>query len=477
MSVGRTVPMGVLRRSSRVGLICILVNVNTARSPISRVIMTDSVRKGRKTKKPEYDLPLKKGDCLILPPLVSPNAVIETTVGEHTVLDLFCGAGGMSLGFLDAGFGIALGIDHDAWACQTYTANIPTKVQEYDLSSFESKEDLQAFLEANGAANVTGVVGGPPCQGFSRVGRGRIRHRNRLNGHDEHLKDQRNDLYRAFVECISVVRPLFFVMENVPDLDRFLDDDGKTCLADRIEQEFKELKYKVERRILNAEDFGVPQSRLRLFFLGVREDSGLELIWPDPEVCRITYGRQTLRNAIGDLPAVTDGHMNRKIAYAGGADTWLRRWYRKGMEGNEGAIFDHITRLHRQDDKEAFKLLQEGQKYTDLPAEYRRYQSESFKDKYRKLIWNEPSWTITAHIKRDGYRYIYPDNEHPRTISLREAARIQSFPDRWRFCGYRSNAFDQIGNAVPPLLSRAFGRVIKAQLDGRELGDDPLVTG
>ncbi|MDQ6659591.1 MAG: DNA cytosine methyltransferase [Chloroflexota bacterium] len=117
----------------------------------------------------------------------------------------------------------------------------------------------------------------------------------------------------------------------------------------------------------------------------------------------------------------------------------------------------------------------EGQCYVDIEEADRRYRSDIFRDKYRKLIWEEPSWTLTAHIRRDSYRYIHPEIEPPRTISLREAARIQSFPDHWRFCGHRSNAFAQIGNAVPPLLSRAMARCIMAQLPGGEETPDPLM--
>jgi len=193
--------------------------------------------------------------------------------------------------------------------------------------------------------------------------------------------------------------------------------------------------------------------------------------WPDAQAAREIYGGiQTVRDAIGDLPSVSDGHFLREMPYnLPASDNPLIMWYRRGLsEEHCNLIFDHITRPHREDDKAYFRMLQEGQKYIDLPKEYRRYKDNIFKDKYRKLIWDRPSWTITAHIKRDGYRYIHPETEPPRTISVREAARIQSFPDRWRFCGYRSNAFTQIGNAVPPLLSLAIARVIKAQLEGQD---------
>ena len=137
--------------------------------------------------------------------------------------------------------------------------------------------------------------------------------------------------------------------------------------------------------------------------------------------------------------------------------------------GRADRLFDHITRAHREDDKIIFRLMSEGEYFVDVPESLRRYRSDIFRDKYRKLLWDEPSWTVTAHLKKDSYRYIHPDREQARTISLREAARIQSFPDRWRFAGYRSNAFAQVGNAVPPLLARAIAGTIARQLRSKGL--------
>lgn len=456
---------------------------------------TTDIAKGRVTKRPEYDLPTTKGDCLDIPPILpilyagkdndqEPGIVSPVVSGKDlhsdnsltlntTIVDLFCGAGGMSLGFEDAGFNVVLGVDFNSWACRTFAANVPAQVV---VKNIEQIRDFNVFFTRYGITEVAGIVGGPPCQGFSRVGKGRIRHQNRLNGYTEPREDPRNGLYKQFLAAVEALKPLFFVMENVPDMDSYADDEG--LLAERIEAEFRALNYRVSRRVLIAADFGVPQRRSRLFFVGFHERLGRDFVWPDPQLMASEYGIQSLRQAIGDLPEITDGQLARELPYTPHQKHWLSRWYRKGInEAHQNLIFDHITRPHREDDKEYFRMLGEGQRFVDLPEEARRYRSDIFQDKYRKLKWDEPSWTVTAHLRRDSYRYIHPQLEPPRTISVREAARLQSFPDRWRFCGHRSNAFEQVGNAVPPLLARAIAREVFAQITQIPQPLDPLLTG
>jgi len=268
------------------------------------------------------------------------------------------------------------------------------------------------------------------------------------------------------------LKPLFFVMENVPDLDSYEDENG--LLTNQIESAFRSLNYRVAHKILLASDFGVPQNRSRLFFVGLHESLGIDVCWPDSAGSRQLYGVQTLRTVINDLPCVSDGHLKREMPYHAQLTGWLQRWFRAETE-QQHIIFDHITRPHREDDKADFRQSEEGQCFVDVPEERRRYRADIFPDKYRKLMWDSPAWTITAHMRRDSYRYIHPQQEPPRTLSVREAARLQSFPDRWRFAGYRSNAFTQIGNAVPPLLARALARVIMAQLTGHNIDPDPLL--
>ncbi|MDQ6659589.1 MAG: DNA cytosine methyltransferase [Chloroflexota bacterium] len=319
-------------------------------------VVAENTLLGHRTKRPEYDLPRARGDKLELPPLVvGTPAFLENH--QPTVVDLFCGAGGMSLGFESAGFRTVLGVDCDHWASQTFAAHIPAKGIVQDLNSITN---FRAFFTEYGVHQVTGIIGGPPCQGFSRVGRGRIRHRDRLKGHTELQPDSRNHLYRQYLAAVEALRPLFFVMENVPDLDHYEDDDG--LLADHIQAEFERLDYVVDRRILLASDFGVPQNRSRLFFVGFHQSLGKTFCWPDHKAARKLYGVQSLRAAIGDLPIVADGHLARCIPYEVTSESWLHRWYRGGMqEGQEHLLFDHLTRPHREDDKKVFRGMQEGQ--------------------------------------------------------------------------------------------------------------------
>jgi DNA (cytosine-5)-methyltransferase 1 len=202
----------------------------------------------------------------------------------------------------------------------------------------------------------------------------------------------------------------------------------------------------------------VPQHRMRLFIVGLR--SGEEFIWPSPGA------RHTLRDAIGDLPAVPGGQREDCIPYHGRPTTALQRRLREAVPDEHlSLVFDHITRAVRPDDAEAFSLMKEGGTYDDLPAHLQRYRSDIFTDKYKRLEWDELSRSITAHIAKDGYWYIHPDQD--RTLSIREAARIQTFPDWFRCAGTPSHRYLQTGNAVPPLLAEAIGRRLITALSNR----------
>jgi DNA (cytosine-5)-methyltransferase 1 len=206
--------------------------------------------------------------------------------------------------------------------------------------------------------------------------------------------------------------------------------------------------------------YGVPQFRQRLILVALRD--GVAFRWPDE-----TPDKITVWNAIGDLPEVEGGWRPE-----GGAEGWtdydapkteFQRRMREGMNGKDASkVFDHITRPVREDDKRAFQLMDATTLYSDLPADVKRYRDDIFDDKYKKLDENDLSRTITAHIAKDGYWYIHPRQN--RTLTVREAARLQTFPDRFRFAGPPSAAFRQIGNAVPPAVGEHLGRAILASL-------------
>jgi len=225
----------------------------------------------------------------------------------------------------------------------------------------------------------------------------------------------------------------------------------------RIKQNFDD--YTIDWQILNAVDYGAPQKRQRLFVQGNR--IGQKVHWPKLHAAR---RHVTVRDAIGDLPDRTPPSLEEVLPYD--PQQPLTEYQQKMREGvrpdHENKIFGHIIRQVRDDDRLIFSLLKEGQKYRDLPAELQRYRTDIFDDKYWRLIYDQPSWTVTAHIRKDAYRYIHP--EHCRTLSIREFARLQSFPDRFLFAGPRTERLRQIGNAVPPFLARAIALVLHQQL-------------
>ncbi len=205
--------------------------------------------------------------------------------------------------------------------------------------------------------------------------------------------------------------------------------------------------YETEVAIVDAWRYGVPQHRQRLFVTALRDGKRFE--WPRPR--RVI----DLREAIGDLPRLGASTGSVEMSYKGPSRPFQVR-ARRGMRKDRKVVWDHVTRPVREDDRKAFKLMTPKTKYADLPLKLQRYRADIFDDKYKRLGWNERSRSITAHIAKDGYWYIHPAES--RTLTVREAARIQTFPDRFRFAGSRSHAFAQIGNAVPPSLAEAIGR-------------------
>lgn len=359
-----------------------------------------------------------------------------------TAIDLFCGAGGLSLGLREAGFTILVGADSDPTAVETHTANLGGLGYVGDLA------DPDAFLDRLrgwGIRSVDLVAGGVPCQPFSKAGRAKIRSLVSAGVRPDH--DPRADLWRSFVAIVAGLRPRAVLLENVPDLAVW--NDGAVLAG--LSGSLHELGYATDSMILNAHEFGVPQHRARLFLVGRRP--GMRFAWPHPVGSPVTVW-----DAIADLPEVPAGHRDDRAAY-GGPTTALARLLRRGVaESDSGWVYDHISRDVRADDAAAFAILKPGGTYTDLPEHLRRYRSDIFADKYKRLHWDSLSRSITAHIAKDGYWYIHP-TQH-RTLSIREAARIQTFPDWFRFAGRPSLRYKQIGNAVPPLLATAIGQAL-----------------
>jgi DNA (cytosine-5)-methyltransferase 1 len=217
--------------------------------------------------------------------------------------------------------------------------------------------------------------------------------------------------------------------------------------------------------VLDAVSYGVPQFRKRLFIVGRRKERPDEWLrrqpieWP---AARPKDEWITLESAIGDLPFSTPPCLEEKRTYDRPDDpTIYQRLMRQNVpDEDRGFVYDHVVRPVREDDQAVFAIMKPGDKYTDVPVEYRRYDDSKFEDKYYKLRPEVPGNTITAHMAKDGYRYIHWDSKQHRTLSPREAARIQSFGDHFRFTGSRTSRYRMIGNAVPPLLARALAEQI-----------------
>lgn len=366
-----------------------------------------------------------------------------------TALDLFCGAGGLSLGLRRAGFDVLVGADSDEWAVRTHDANLPGVSWCGDLS--DPTEFLNA-LSAWGIDSVDLLAGGVPCQPFSRAGSSRIRDLVQSGMRAAH--DVRADLWGSFVTVVEQLAPEAILVENVPDLPRW--DDGAVLTG--LYESLRALGYRVEARILDGPRFGIPQHRQRLILVGFK--GWRRPVWPEPIV-----GVVTLRDAIGDLPPIPRAQRSERLPYDGRRieSDYQQRMRSDLTPSEDGWINEHISRDVRPDDMEAFRLLRQGQTYIDLPERLRRYRSDVFTDKYKRLSWDELCRSITAHIAKDGYWYIHPDQH--RTLSIREAARVQTFPDSFRFAGTQTHRYKQIGNAVPVLLGEVVGRSILQTLD------------
>ncbi len=371
-------------------------------------------------------------------------------------VDLFCGGGGLSLGLEDAGFRVALAADHDPWSIETHSANMQGLAVEMDLSDEAEERRLVRLLKR---ADITLIAGGPPCQPFSRAGRSAIRHLVKEGKRDP--IDERKDLWQVWLRIVLAVQPKAVMLENVPDLA--LGDDLRVVRS--IVGKLEEAGYETHIDVVEAPELGVPQHRQRFILVALKSDTAFE--WPSPRP------RVNIWQAIGDLPPLGEGTGADDLPYKKPITPFQRR-ARLGVPDEDAkVVHDHVARAVRDDDREAFRLMTPTTRYSDLPEHLRRYRADTFDDKYKRHGKDELARSITAHIAKDGYWYIHPTEE--RTFTVREAARLQTFPDWYRFAGNRTHAYRQIGNAVPPLLAERIGRRILIAL-GHKVVEESNVT-
>lgn len=386
---------------------------------------------------------------------------------EPSFVDLFCGAGGASLGLKSAStngksFRSAASADIDKWALKTYWLNhreLPAdRVFNCDLLDDKNIEKILRVVEKE---NIILVVGGPPCQDFSLIGKkGRESARPVSETRFIDLPGSKN--YRAFVGAVLKFRPRFFVMENVTGI---LAANGGIA-GEEIKNDFSAV-YECDYIVLDATSFGIPQTRKRVFFIGVKKDSDNDSLAAGvlkeiiSRLQEISFEKVSLRQAIADLPPLESGRGKEftPAKYKKGRPSW----YQIVRRTDNGVLFNHTARPNNERDLILYRLLEPGEKASDVLKKYNRpelmiYRNDIFKDKYKKLHWVRPAGTIMAHLEKDGHGYIHP--EQVRSITVREAARIQSFPDDFIFLGPRGSQFRQVGNAIPPPFAKKIGEII-----------------
>lgn len=359
---------------------------------------------------------------------------------KYNVIDLFCGCGGFSKGFEEAGYKICFGIDMWSDATVTYKENFPdAKVLTEDISKISGMDILlQTELDRE---EVDVIIGGPPCQGFSVSGK-------RL------IDDERNKLYKSYVKIVEEIKPKLFVMENVPGLVRLF----KGKVAEQVIEDFTSIGYKVQMKILSADNYGVPQQRKRVFFVGLRVDlseNGLEYYYPAPFMGSGTdRPAWTCKDAISDLDFVPDDRvLGENIPYSLPAENDYQRDMRKGSN----SILNHSITLHNAKTKEIIAMVPDGGNYKDLPEEL--WSTRKVHIAWTRMDSRKPCFTIdTGH----NHHFHYKENRVP---TVRESARIQSFPDSFEVVGIKTSQLKQVGNAVPPLLAKAIAESIKDVLD------------
>jgi DNA (cytosine-5)-methyltransferase 1 len=389
-----------------------------------------------------------------------------------TFIDLFCGCGGFTLGMLRAGFDCVAAVDFDEFAAATLKRNLPnvTNVLQKDLTKYRPEE----LAELIGTAHVDVVVGGPPCQGFSIA-----RSADGAN-HGRRLKaDPRRRLYREFLKYVDHFQPKVFVMENVLGMRNAAEGEYFT----RVHHEARSLGkarglpgYRVHAQVEDARALGVPQKRRRQLIIGVRADLRghfIPQLWP---VQRAAAGA-TLGDAIGDLPILRadsgdherDYNLKRRANHLDKRGETARNYLFNVLDIDRASrLTSHVTRPHSARDLRDFARLREGESSTvairDRGVKFEfPYDRSCFKDRYTRQSRTEPCSTIVAHLSKDGLMFIHPTQN--RSLTPREVARVQSFPDWFTFPESRTRTYRMIGNAVPPLVAEAVGAAVTSFLN------------
>lgn len=414
----------------------------------------------------------------------------------YNFIDLFAGAGGLSEGFIQAGFSPVAHVEMNTYAAQTletrtgyYYLKSQGKLDvyyDYIKGNLSRKEffkqipkdllksvfcetmsddtlpglfkKIDSILATKGINTVDVIIGGPPCQAYSLVGRAQSKHME-----TPMADDPRKDLYKLYARFLQKYQPKMFVFENVMGIKSA--NGGATWT--KVQAALREVGYEIEYHEQNSKNFGVLQSRRRIIIVGWLKDSGLA--YPKFEKKTVTA---TVNNILNDLAVLHPGEESSEYRLDE-MSAYLRE---TGIRTKEDVLTHHCARTNTPRDIEIYKktieLWNDGHKrlnYNDLPEKLKTHKNrKSFLDRFKVVEGDEPCChTMLAHISKDGHYFIHPDIEQHRSISVREAARIQSFPDSYFFEGPRTAQFVQVGNAVPPLMAKGIAEGILREL-GRE---------
>lgn len=342
------------------------------------------------------------------------------------VIDLFCGCGGLSYGFEKAGYNILLGIDNDKMALKTFDYNHNnSKSICGDITKIGYKEIKKII----GNKKIDVIIGGPPCQGMSLSG-------------PRQFDDPRNKLYLSYIRLVNEIRPKAFVIENVPGLISLFGGQIK----ENIITKFSQMGYDIKYKIVCSADYGVPQMRKRVIFVGVKGKN--DFIYPKENKNYVTC-----EMALSDLPPLVDTIGEEHMDYA----KQPQNNYQKLMRSNSFEVLNHIAANHSEKVKHIISLVPDGGNYKNLPEEYRL--SRNFHVAWTRFNSQKPAPTIdTGHRHHFHYKY-------NRVPTVRECARLQSFPDDFVFWGNKTQQFRQVGNAVPPLMSQAIAEQLKLVIE------------
>jgi DNA (cytosine-5)-methyltransferase 1 len=369
-------------------------------------------------------------------------------MSSKTVIDLFCGAGGLSEGFRQAGYHVLAGNDFFEAAGETYAHThreakfLPGPIQNYGADDF-----LRAAGLRRGELDV--LVGGPPCQGFS------------VYNHQRGLHDERSSLYREYLRVVEGLQPNWVVLENVTGMT----SAGGGAAVQAIIHGLESLGYEVRAEILRAEEYGVPQERRRIVFIGNR--LGLPIVYPNPTHGFGAHPFVTVMDAISDLPILKNGEDGGVQSYGSEARSAFQYKMRAGSNGVTNHSAANLSKINL----ERLRHIPQGGSWRDIPFDLlpegmKRAKRSDHTKRYGRLNWHGLASTILTKCDPHWGAYFHPDQD--RTLTVREAARLQSFPDWFEFKGSRTDQYVQVGNAVPPLLGRAIACTIKRVSAGYE---------